>query len=242
MKFLVSKKLENIIKSIVYKDKPFVMDIDDVILDFKDFFRENLNESFDVNISDGEIVVYDVYKLIPLKRKGIKKQDVFNAVRKMGKKSEFLNLSLNYGIEETINYLINDGDYNNFFINTSRSKELYDNYKIITYETLNRTGLKFNKYNVIFDSEKEHIAKALGAVLFFEDNPMTALKIIKKNIPVILLNHEWNYKSLKDTYMLDNPELMEKYELIDELRKYEGDMLFRIDSFEDFSEYLSTII
>jgi uncharacterized HAD superfamily protein len=237
--------LEQIIKDIVQNKKSFGMDADDVILDFEPYFRENLNESFGTNLQEGDIVIYDVSKLLPFKEKGVTQKDVYDAVRKMGNKPEFKRLLAREGVTECIKLLLggqffSDG-YDNFFINTSRNHELYDNIENNTYETMHFNGLMYDD-NIVFDPEKEHIARALGLTLSFEDSPTTALRIIKKRVPIIMPARSWNIKTHRDKILLDKKDAEYKHNLIDELESYSGTLFFRINDFVEFRDYLKTII
>lgn len=241
----MNKTFEKIIKDIVYNKSNFGMDIDDTILDFEPYFRENLNKSFNTNLQEEDIVLYDVSKLLPYKEKGLTQKDIYAAVKKMGNKPKFKELPLRKGVRESIELLLgeqffSDGYYN-FFINTSRNHELYDDVDNKTYETLQFNELMYDN-NIIFDSEKEHIAKALGLKLFFEDSPTTALKIIKNGIPVVMPAQSWNRKSPRDIILLDKKDAEYKHKLIDELESYDGTLFFRINDFEEFRDYLKTII
>lgn len=247
--------LREIIMGIVLDKKSFGMDIDDTIINFGHYFTCNLNEYFETNLKEEDIIIYEVSKLLPFKNKGIKNEQIYSAVRKMGNKPEFTKLKTKDGVIDCIEQLLKKDllkkysskknhmifEHNNFFMITSRNDTLYDNIKEKTYDTLENNGLIFNKHNFIFDSEKEYVAKALGLTLFFEDNLNTALKIIKKDIPIIMPKQYWNIKTPEDIILLDYKDAKDKHALIEELEGYQGKMFFRIDNFIEFNEYLIDI-
>ncbi|GIU69924.1 MAG: hypothetical protein KatS3mg002_1160 [Candidatus Woesearchaeota archaeon] len=246
MKNLIAynNKLESIIKDISKNNIPFGMDIDDVILKFKNYFRNGINEHFNLNLNQEDIVNYNVNTILPIKDKGFTRKDVYAMLRKIGNRAEFTKLSTNEGVNEIIDLLItyHDNNYDNFFIITSRSEQLYDDFKNKTLENLRFNKIKFHEYNVIFDKEKEYVAKALELKLFFEDNLETALKIIKKNIPIIMPSHEWNKKTPKDTTLLSLDDVKYKHELINEIESYSGKYFFRINNFKELLEYSNDIL
>lgn len=241
----MNKTFDEIIKGIVYKKHPFIYDADDVIFEFKEYFRNNLNESFGTHLKKGDIVLYEVSKLLPFKEKGVTQEDVYSAVRKMGNKPEFTQLAARSGVIESIDLLLGGKFFTDgrehFFINTSRNNELYDDIKNKTIDNLEKCGFPKNK-NIIYNPKKEEIAYGMGAKLFFEDSPTTALRIIKRGIPVVMPMQEWNIKTPRDITLLDTKDATEKHNLIDELNTYEGTLLFRINDFEELNEYLKIII
>lgn len=236
---------EKIIRDIVYNKEIFIYDADDVIFEFKEYFRKNLNESFSTHLKKGDIVLYDVSKLLPFKEKGLTQEDFYAAVRKMGNKPEFTHLRARTGVIESIDLLLGGQFYTdgreNFAINTSRNNKLYDNIENKTIENLKNCGLPQNN-NIIYNPNKEEIAYGMDAKLFFEDSPNTALRIIKRGIPVVMPKQEWNVKTPRDIILLDINDVKEKHNLIDELELYSGTLLFRINDFVEFREYLKTII
>ena len=138
--------LDDIIKGIVYDKDPFISDADDVGIEFMDFFRESINEYFNVQFKKGDIVLYEIHKTLPLKHKGITRQNFLPAVRYLGNKPEFTKLLLRDGFKETISLLLN-GNLNydekkQFLINTSRNNELYDDIERKTQETFQQDYLR----------------------------------------------------------------------------------------------------
>ncbi len=242
----MSGVLESIIKDIIYNKRPFGTDIDGVLLNFEPFFRTNINEIFDVSLNEGDIVIYEASKLIPLKNKGVTQKEIYEAVRKMGNKHDFTRIKTKQGVHESLK-LMTGGDYlsngyENFFINTSRSNRLYDDVEDKTHETLRYNEVLFYDQNVIFDPEKEYVAKALGLRLFFEDDIITALKIMRKKIPVVMITESWNKKTPRDIVLLDREDAKYKHALVDELRHYNDKVFFRFDNFIEFNKYLKAIL
>jgi hypothetical protein len=241
----MNKIFDEIINGIVYKKNPFIYDADDVIFEFKEYFRNNLNESFGTRLKKGDIVIYDVSKLLPFKEKGLTQKDIYSAVREMGNKPEFTQLRARTGVIESIDLLLGGKFYTDgrehFFIDTSRNNELYDDIENKTMENLKNRGFPQNN-NIIYNPNKEEIAYGMGAKLFFEDSPITALRIIKRGIPVVMPKQEWNIKTHRDIILLDTKDAIEKHNLIDELESYSGKLFFRINDFVEFREYLKTIV
>lgn len=238
-------RLDYIIKNIVENKLSFGMDIDDVIIHFKDYFRQGINKYFNTELKEEDIVTYNVSKLLPIKNKDITKKEVYSMLRTIGNNEEFTKLPANKGVRETIDLLINsssENGYHNFFINTSRGDDIYEHVVEKTIKNLKYNNLRFYKHNVIFDDEKDYVAKSLGLKLFFEDNLENALKIIKKNIPVIMPTHEWNIKTPRDIILLSKEDAEYKHNLIDEIETYSGEYFFRIKNFEEFLEYINLIL
>jgi len=237
--------LDDIIKGIVYDKDPFISDADDVGIEFMDFFRESINEYFNVQFKKGDIVLYEIHKTLPLKHKGITRQNFLPAVRYLGNKPEFTKLLLRDGFKETISLLLN-GNLNydekkQFLINTSRNNELYDDIERKTQETFKNNDFMVNN-NIIYDPDKPKIAYDKGARLFFEDNPYSALSIIQRGTPIVMPKHDWNCKTPRDIILLDTVDAKAKHELIDELNSYDGKMLFRFDNLKDFADYIKSVI
>jgi len=237
--------LDKIIIDIIQKDNRFGMDIDDVILNFEPYFRNGLNDYYETDLKKGDIVLYDVTKILPIKEKTGDIKELYKALKRMGNKIEFTQIPINEGVDDSLRLLLgkkffNDGN-DKFLINTSRSNELYDDAEIKTYENLRFNGFSYDN-NIIFDPDKHYVAKAFGAKIFFEDSPTAALRMIEHNIPVVMPAQSWNIKTPRDIIFLDKKDAENKHKLINRLNNYEGTMLFRIRDFVEFGEYLKNVI
>ncbi len=116
---------------------------------------------------------------------------------------------------------------------TSRANGFYDDPIGLTnrwLENVKKENRCFVPPEVIYTHNKDEVLEENNITVLFDDNPTFALSVLKKDVPVVLFNQPWNRLGFNDRNIITPDAYDMKVSMLDELKKYEGKGLYRVDN------------
>jgi uncharacterized HAD superfamily protein len=218
------------------------VDIDDVIISLNEKIIYYANIEFrnklktPLRMEEYPWIVFEDIKQI--KDVGITREDLSMLLKKMESDGTMENLTPRHHCISSLKTLAKIRD---IYFGTSRRDGYYNDAEGMTERWLANVEKenKFRPKEVIFNHKKEEVAVKKGIGLFFEDNPMNALKLLEAGVAVVMFNAPWNYTNIRDSWLLPNNVYEQKKSVITNLNKYEGKCLFRVN---DWSYVMRNLI
>lgn len=207
------------------------VDIDDVIISVKEqfayysyqAFKDRLRKPFK-NEDYTWMVLENVRAMADA---GITREDVSTMLKKMESDGIIENVMPRHNCIQSLNILSRRSEI--YFV-TSRGDRYFNDAEGMTERWLAKVydRYRFKPKDVIFNHNKEETLSKYGIGLFFEDNPIFSLNILKHGIPVVLFDTSWNRMCERDSILLTEKAYEKKCSVISEIEKYTNTLLFRV--------------
>ncbi|MEM3405368.1 MAG: hypothetical protein QW117_00105 [Candidatus Pacearchaeota archaeon] len=172
--------------------KNFIIDVDDVILQYVPALINYFNKKFNLKIKKRQIKSWEFSNYIPLP-----KERVLEVWEEFIKDNNFHNLRLVNYCREGIKKL---SEYGNIYLVTYRSNDLKEK----TEKNLNKLSKVWKDLIFTNKNKKIDICKKLDAFLIVDDSPISVREAKESNIISFLFDQPWNKKENKYSYRVKN--------------------------------------
>lgn len=160
------------------------IDIDGTITNAYDWL-DITNKYFNKNITEDQVTEYEIHAVMGIERR---EYEDFYSIYKFKIHSE---QKLRDDVRRVLNILT---EIHNLYFVTARDKEL----ETLTHLFLRKNEIPYDELFVLGSHYKVNTAKQLNCDIFIEDNYNNAIQLSKAGFKVLLIDTNYNKKSLND--------------------------------------------